>query len=132
MPAKRVYGVEAYETGLKLLAIRKRAKHGGWLRALREMKLSQPTAWRRMRFAEDIKAEKSPFAANLRGRLRDLRAIRRTRRSTAHCRSRSSRLRWKGSPRRRGTGAKMDLMKHYNVECGVCEWRGEPRHGGQS
>jgi hypothetical protein len=64
MPAKGKATVETYQLGLRLLAARRQAKHGEWLAFLRETGVSQPTAWRYMKFAERVKTE--PRFANLR------------------------------------------------------------------
>ena len=55
MPAKGKATVETYRLGLKLLEMRRAAKHGEWLAAVRATGISQPTAWRYMRFARAVK-----------------------------------------------------------------------------
>ena len=57
MAARGKATVETYQLGLRLLAMRKQAKHGEWLECLRQARLSQPTAWRYMRFATRVQTE---------------------------------------------------------------------------
>src|SRR5215471_15330531 len=73
MAARGKGTVETYRLGLRLLAQRKRAKHGEWLAGLRQVRISQPTAWRYMRFATAVKTE--PQWAWLRKQDRLLRSI---------------------------------------------------------
>jgi hypothetical protein len=58
--------LETYRLGLRLLAMRKQAKHGQWLAWLRQSRISQPTAWRYMRFATRVQMGKDPRSARLR------------------------------------------------------------------
>lgn len=57
MAARSKATVETYQRGLRLLAMRTQAKHGEWLGWLRRERLSQPTAWRYMRFATRVQTE---------------------------------------------------------------------------
>jgi hypothetical protein len=65
--------LETYRLGLRLLATRKQAKHGEWLAWLRQSRISQPTAWRYMRFATQVKTD--PRWAWLRKQDRLVRAL---------------------------------------------------------
>jgi DnaJ-like protein/DUF3102 family protein len=56
MPAPRKDPVELYALGRRLLEARRRMKHGAWLPWLRAQRISQPTAWRAMRFAEAMES----------------------------------------------------------------------------
>src|SRR4029453_6613940 len=65
--------LETYWRGLRPLAKRKQVKHGEWLVWLRQSRISQPTAWRYMRFATRVKTD--PRFAWLRQQDRDVRHL---------------------------------------------------------